>query len=94
MNNRFVDEKKLEVAKEIGIARKQESERKKAEERRKLAQKKKDSNGVSSPGNYGKSNSRIATLEGVCELCGTEGPITATDEGDFCVNCLSKIGSI
>ncbi len=91
MNNRFMDEKKLEVDKEIGIARKQENERKKAEERRKLAQKKKESNGVSSPGNHGKSNSRIIGLEGVCELCGTEGPITATDDGDFCVKCLSKV---
>jgi hypothetical protein len=94
VNNRFVDEKKLEVEKEIGLARKQESERKKAEERRKLAQKKKESNGGYSVSYFDKSNSRIATLEGTCELCKTDGPITATDEGDFCVSCLAKIGSI
>lgn len=34
---------------------------------------------------------RSNTAMGICEMCGVEGAVIATDEGDFCGNCMSKM---
>ena len=34
---------------------------------------------------------RSNTMIGICEMCGHEGGIIMTDEGDFCGTCMGKM---
>ena len=40
----------------------------------------------------GAKKERPMSLEGQCECCRKDGLVFATDDGDFCEKCVSKMG--
>ena len=78
---------------EFEAERRKARELKKAEERRSIAAKMRESEAKAAAVKKGSGPGR-GEFEGACEMCGHNGLVTVTDEGDFCGVCLAKIGGM